>query len=139
IGSWLLSLIGLILQVGALLLIAQLDAHSSLLHVGGSLGLLGTAIGLFVSPNLSFIMGSVTPDRLGVASGMVTTMRSLGVVTGVALLTSIYAAGVSSAGAVSGEFVVPAFQRAFTFAAILCLAAVGLALIRSRTVEAAAR
>ena len=137
IGSWWPSLGGLVLQVVALFLIARLDGDSSIFQVAGSLVLLGVALGLFLSPNLSFIMGSVPRDQLGVASGMVTTMRSLGVVTSVSLLTAIYTArsaeynrdagGVGEAG-----FVIPAFQDAFTFAALLCLVAVGLALIRGR-------
>ena len=99
--------------------------------------LLGVALGLFLAPNLSFIMGSVPRDQLGVASGMVTTMRSLGVVTGVALLTAIYTARSAeyrpgAGGRRRATFVIPAFQDAFTFAALLCLVAVGLALIRGR-------
>ena len=75
-------------------------------------------------------MGAVPPDQLGVASGMVATMRSLGVVTGVALLSSIYSAGTAEYG--PDTFVITAFQRAFLFAALLCLVAVGLALIRGQ-------
>jgi EmrB/QacA subfamily drug resistance transporter len=134
-GSWWLSLGGLVLQVVALVLIARLDTASSLLQVVVALGLLGVALGAFVSPNLSFIMGAVPPDQLGVASGMVTTMRSLGVVTGVALLTTIYTArSATGPGGGPGDagFAVEAFQDAFVFAAILCLLAVGLALIRNR-------
>ena len=136
-GSWALSLAGLVLQVVALLLIARLDEQSSILQVAGSLVLLGAALGLFLSPNLSYIMGSVPRDQLGVAGGVVTTMRSLGVVTSVALLTAIYTArstehhpGAGRPG--EGPFVIPAFQDAFTVAALLCLVAVGLALIRGR-------
>jgi MFS family permease len=135
IGSWWPSLAGLALQVVALLLIARLDAASPLPWVAATLVLLGAALGLFLAPNLSFIMGSVPRDQLGVAGGMVTTMRSLGVVTSVALLTAIYttrsaeyASGAS--GPNRATFVIPAFQDAFTFASILCLVAVGLALVR---------
>ena len=143
IGSWSLSLGGLVLQVVALLLIARLDAESSILQVAASLVLLGIAIGLFLSPNISFIMGSVPRDQMGVASGMVATMRSLGVVTGVALLAALYAArsaeySPGAGGPGGGTFVIPAFQDAFTFAALLCVVAVGLALIRGRRTATAA-
>jgi hypothetical protein len=82
-------------------------------------------------------MGSVPRDQLGVAGGMVTTMRSLGVVTGVSLLTAVYTTGSAAYNREAGgpgdaRFVIPAFQDAFTFAALLCLVAVGLALIRGR-------
>jgi EmrB/QacA subfamily drug resistance transporter len=131
IGAWSLSLAGLLVQVVALLLISRLDAASPLLQVAASLLLLGVALGIFLSPNTSFIMGAVPRDQLGVASGMVTTMRSLGVVTGVALMSAIYAARSAEPGA-GGGFAIPAFQEAFTVAAAICLLAVGLALIRSR-------
>ena len=49
-GSWSLSLAGLLLQVVALLLIARLDASSSLAEVAAALVLLGLALGLFLSP-----------------------------------------------------------------------------------------
>jgi EmrB/QacA subfamily drug resistance transporter len=133
IGSWSLSLGGLTLQVVALVLISRLDAESSLPQVVASMLLLGVALGLFMAPNISYIMGSVPPDQLGVASGMVTTMRSLGVVTGVALLTTVYSTRAAKYSPTAGdEFVIPAFQDAFTFAALLCLVAVGLALLRDR-------
>ena len=136
IGSWSLSLVGLVLEVVALLLIARLDALSPLVQVASSLVLLGLALGLFLPPNMSFIMGSVPRDHLGVASGMVTTMRSLGVTTGVALLTAIYTARSTTTGSpgASGQtgFDVAAFQDAFLVAALLCLVAVGLALMRGK-------
>jgi hypothetical protein len=67
-------------------------------------------------------------------------MRSLGVVTGVSLLTAIYGARSAeynreAGGAAGAAFVVPAFQDAFLFAALLCLVAVGLALIRGRRAD----
>jgi hypothetical protein len=57
------------------------------------------------------------------------------VVTGVALLTAMYAARSAAHVAASGGtmFSVPAFQEAFTFAALVCLVAVGLALIPGKS------
>ncbi|MCC7372672.1 MAG: MFS transporter [Chloroflexi bacterium] len=136
VGPARLSLVGLVVQVSALFAIARLDGQSAPWQVGGALILLGIATGLFMAPNLSFIMGAVPPDQLGVAGGVVTTMRSLGVVTGVALLTAIYTARSAELGApgggLGGTFSVAAFQGAFTFAAVLCLAAVALASVRGR-------
>src|SRR5215212_1200343 len=125
-GARALSLVGLALQVIALLAIARLDARSPLLQVAGSLMMTGVATGIFLSPNTSFILGSVPREQLGVASGMVTTMRSLGVVTGVALLTAMYAARSAAHIAAAGgtTFSVPAFQVTFMLAALLCLVTV---------------
>ena len=145
LGSWSLSLIGLVVEAGSLFLIARLDGHSPIAQVALSLILLGVGLGIFIAPNNSFIMGSVPRHQLGVAGGMMTTMRSLGVVMGVAVLSAIYAArvpvyspGASAIGGPAGApFVIAAFQDAFTFAACLCLVAVGLALIRGRAVAVA--
>lgn len=133
-GSWALSLAGLVVEAGALFLLARLDHQSPLPQVVGSLALLGVGLGLFTAPNSSFIMGAVPRSQLGVAGGMMTTMRSLGIVLGVAILGAVYAARVPAhqADAAPGSFVVGAFQDAFTFAGGLCLLAVALALVRGR-------
>ena len=55
-----------------------------------SLAVMGLATGLFQSPNNNSIMGAVPPNKLGVASAMLATVRNLGLVTGTGLATSIF-------------------------------------------------
>ena len=50
----------------------------------------GLGSGLFQSPNNSAVMGSVPPHRLGIGSGVLATVRNLGMVTGVAVSSSIF-------------------------------------------------
>jgi len=50
---------------------------------------IGCGVGLFQSPNNNAIMGAVKPESLGVASALLATVRNLGLVTGVALSTSL--------------------------------------------------
>jgi len=49
--------------------------------------LLGLGFALFSSPNMSVIMGSVAPRYLGVASGFVGSMRTLGMMTSMTIIT----------------------------------------------------
>lgn len=58
---------------------------------------LGIGLGLFQSPNNSAIMGSVPPEYTGIGGGLLTMNRMLGVITGVAVLGSVWAASVASA------------------------------------------
>jgi EmrB/QacA subfamily drug resistance transporter len=52
--------------------------------------LLGTGFALFSSPNTSAIMGSVPFRHYGLASGMVASMRTLGMMTSMTLITVIF-------------------------------------------------
>jgi hypothetical protein len=54
------------------------------------LALLGTGFALFSSPNASVIMGSVAPRHLGVASGLNSSMRTLGMMTSMSIITVIF-------------------------------------------------
>ena len=59
--------------------------------LGVSLTGIGIALGLFQSPNNSAIMSSVAPEKLGVASAFLATVRNLGWVTGTGLSTTLFA------------------------------------------------
>jgi EmrB/QacA subfamily drug resistance transporter len=52
---------------------------------------IGIGIGVFQSPNNSAVMGTVSRDRLGVASGLLAISRILGQTTGIALLGAWWA------------------------------------------------
>ncbi len=71
------------------------------------LGLLGTGFALFSSPNTSAIMGSVPPRHYGLASGMVATMRALGMMTSMTVITVTFSVFMG------GHPVTPATQPAF--------------------------
>jgi len=57
----------------------------------------GIGIGVFQSPNNSAIMGSVPPEYMGVAGGLLHLTRLMGQVVGIAVLGSIWAARVAAA------------------------------------------
>ena len=78
IGSRVLSSAGMIIITADLLLLSSLDQHSSAGLVTLYLLILGAGMGLFSSPNTSAVMGCVEKKNLGVASGMLSTMRTAG-------------------------------------------------------------
>lgn len=55
---------------------------------------IGIGMGTFQSPNNSAIMGSVTKERLGIASGLLALTRTLGQTVGIAVLGALWAARV---------------------------------------------
>lgn len=73
-----------------LALAASLSAGSSLPLVILLLIFLGAGFALFSSPNVSVIMGSVAPHDLGIASGLNSTMRTMGMMTSMMIITLIF-------------------------------------------------
>jgi hypothetical protein len=53
-------------------------------------------MGVFQSPNNSAIMGTVTRQRLGVASGLLSLTRTVGQTIGIALIGAVWASLVQS-------------------------------------------
>jgi EmrB/QacA subfamily drug resistance transporter len=94
----------------------------------------GIGLGLFQSPNNSAVMGAVSRNRLGVASGLLSVTRTLGQTTGIAAMSALWAGRVAfylgerataAATAAPAAIQVTALNDAFRVAAIL----LGLALV----------
>lgn len=68
---------------------ATLHFSTPLSIAGLILFTMGIGFGLFSSPNMVAIMGSVEPKYYGVASSIVATMRSLGMLVSMALITVV--------------------------------------------------
>jgi EmrB/QacA subfamily drug resistance transporter len=88
----------------------------------------GIGMGVFQSPNNSAIMGSVSSQRLGIASGMLAITRSLGQTVGIAVLGAVwvnrikfYSGETSPLGmmSASAESQVAGLQDTLTFITIL--------------------
>ncbi len=100
IGTRWLASIGLALGCTGLILISQIDAHSSNFDIIWRLVVIGVGQGLFQSPNNSALMGSAPRDRQGVAAGFLATGRVVGQSVSVALAGAIFASfGAAAAGA----------------------------------------
>ena len=80
---------GMCICAVGLFLMSGLGAASSVPDVIWRLVICGIGSGMFQSPNNSAIMGSVPVMRLGVASGMISTMRTVGMVLGIAVVGAV--------------------------------------------------
>ncbi len=103
----LLATSGMTLCAVGLALAASLSATSPLPLVFLLLILLGAGFALFSSPNVSMIMGSVAPRYLGIASGLNSTMRTMGMMTSMMIITLIFSM------LMHGQPVTPETQPAF--------------------------
>ncbi len=115
---------GMALCALGLALAAGLETGSSLIRVAGLLLLLGLGFALFSSPNISVIMGSVAPKYLGVASGLNSTMRTLGMMTGMTIITLVFSlkmAGQPVSPATTGPFLTSLHLSLFVFSALSLL------------------
>jgi EmrB/QacA subfamily drug resistance transporter len=98
-GSRGLATVGLSTVLAALVLLSQVTtANQGHAPIIGTLMLLGVGIGMFQSPNNSFIFGSVPRKQYGVASGFIATMRTAGSSLGITLWGTIVTSQLASQG-----------------------------------------
>jgi MFS family permease len=82
---------GLLLVGVGLLLMAGLDGSSSWTHLIPGFIVAGVGSGIVNPPLASTAVGVVTPQRSGMASGVNTTFRQIGIATGIAVYGSVFA------------------------------------------------
>jgi len=85
---------GLLLVGVALLLMRGLSAGSSWTHLIPGMIVGGLAVGLVNPPLASTAVGVVPPQRAGMASGISSTFRQVGIATGIALLGTLFSSKV---------------------------------------------
>ena len=116
--------------------------------LGVALALLGTGNGLFNSPNTSALMGSVPPQRRGVAAGTRTLLNNTGQTAAIAaamvvlssvmsyqVLTGLFA-GTGGISAFDGELFMQGFHTVFVLSAAISVVAIVCSSLRGT--EAAA-
>ena len=88
-GSEFLTFIGLTLASLGLFLMALLNENSSVLSMGIFIAIMSCGMGLFQSPNNSLIMSTVPMNKLGIAGSINALVRNIGMVSGIALATTL--------------------------------------------------
>ena len=98
IGSRLPATLGMaILSVG-LFLLSRMTVGTPILWIAATLLLTGVGIGLFTSPNNSAVLGAVPQDRRGIASGVLATARTLGMLLGIGIAGAVYTTSLATFG-----------------------------------------
>ncbi len=137
LGTRTLTVSGMAITVAGLFLLSRLGVMPMGAPLVIGLALVGIGQGLFAVPNASALLSLVPPERLGVASGLQGTTRSLGIASGVALAGALLTArylthsGVelhlgTHGGLDRGSFVA-ATHEVFTLLTVLAAGATGLA------------
>ena len=146
---------GLTIACIGLVLISQLNAHSSIFDIVWRLVFTGIGQAIFQSPNSSALLGSAPRNQQGSASGFLATGRTMGQSLSVAIAGAIFVglggatAGLSLA-ANHGQIAaaqLAALQQTFsssfqaTFIVCACIAAIGIftSLVRGKETKAVAR
>ncbi len=134
-GTRRIMLIGLVLMTIGCLALSTLNGQTHDLDYFLRVIPLGLGWGMFQSPNNSAILGAVPPQRLGIASGLLSLTRTLGQTTGLPLFAAIFAM-IALSGQNNGDLtavapaaIVSGFQSTFHLAAILLAIAAGLTLL----------
>ena len=86
------SSIGVGIIAAAFLLMRGFDLQTTVGQMIPILALFGFGMGVFQAPNSSTIMGSVSQDRLGMASALMATVRQVALGVGTALAGTIFSA-----------------------------------------------
>ncbi len=94
--KWLIGPGFLVLGVGLLLLLG-IEEDSSWTHLIPGLTVSGVGVGMINPPLASTAVGVVSVDRSGMASGVNSTFRQVGIATGIAALGSIFSQQVTDA------------------------------------------
>jgi EmrB/QacA subfamily drug resistance transporter len=131
-NSHVLSSIGICIATLSILSLGYLNDNSSFMDVALRLSLLGLGMGLFQPPNNSIIMGSLPKEQLGIAAGIMGTMRNMGMVIGVAISGAVFSNRYVFYGNNENSFL-PAFHDTFVVSAIICGIAVVVSLVRTRS------
>jgi len=81
---------GMALTALGLIFLTMLDFSSSSCFIAGTLVMLGIGFAFFSSPNMNAIMGSVSKRYYGTASGTVATMRLIGQMMSMSMVTVVF-------------------------------------------------
>lgn len=105
---------GMSLTAAGLLVLVSIGSDTPVGFIVASLILIGLGFALFASPNTNAIMSSVEKRFYGVASGSVGTMRLLGQMTGMGIITLVFNVYIGR-GEIT-PLLYPAFLKAFKIA-----------------------
>jgi EmrB/QacA subfamily drug resistance transporter len=129
-----ISSLGMGLTALGLVLLIMLNSHTALPYIIASLLILGFGFALFSSPNMNAIMSSVDKRFFGIASASVGTMRLLGQMLSMGIVTLIFALYIGRAQITPQSYamLIKSVRVAFTVFTCFCVAGIFFSLYRGR-------
>lgn len=133
--------LGMAIMTFGIWLLGSLRVDSPVYLIITGMIIIGFGSGMFQTPNNSAIMGAVPPQRRGIASSLLATMRNLGMVLGVAISGAVFSSHLNylnrtlpAKGLTAAEVRIEAFTGAmhlsFYIAASITAVAVITSLVR---------
>jgi len=113
---------------------AMLTATSSFPMISGILVIMGVGFGFFATSNNTAIMACIGPRDYGMASSLIATMRTTGMLTSMAIITVLLSSylGSQSVKAETGREFVAAMKTAMALFSAMGLCAIGLSFVRTK-------
>jgi EmrB/QacA subfamily drug resistance transporter len=129
-----ISSLGMGLTALGLVLLIALNAHTALAYIIASLLILGFGFALFSSPNMNAIMSSVDKRFYGIASASVGTMRLLGQMLSMGIVTLIFSLYIGRAQITpqSYSMLIKSVRVAFIVFSCFCVGGIFFSLYRGR-------
>ena len=126
--------VGMGLTALGLLLLILLDNQTLMIYVIGCLLILGIGFALFSSPNMNAIMGSVDKRFYGIASASVGTMRLLGQMMSMGIVTLIFSLFIGRAQITPQYYpmLMKSIKVMFMVSSGLCICGIFFSLYRGR-------
>jgi len=126
---------GMVLTTMGLVPFAFLSQESSFPFLIAGLIILGIGFGLFSSPNMNAVMGSVDKRFYGLASGAVGTMRLLGMMISMGMATVVFALKLGRVEIYEANYpaLIESIRILFTLFSILCFAGIFASMTRGKT------
>lgn len=123
---------GMTLCAAGLMLLAGAGADTPVALIILYLAVVGVGFALFSSPNMNAIMGSVEPRHYGLAGSSASTVRVLGQMLSMGLITLVTALVMGRLPIAPEHYgvLMDAIRASFAIAAVLCVAGIGLSLSR---------
>ena len=125
---------GIAITSTGILMLTFIREHTSLTYIIAVLALIGLGYALFSSPNSNAIMSSVERKHLGVASGMLGTMRMIGqtMSLGVAMILMAIFLGTEKISPANYPGLLETIRTGLFIFALLCIPAIFASLARNK-------
>ena len=132
-----LSTVGMGITCCGLIMLSNLEIHSELNYLILSLVITGFGFSLFSPPNVNAIMGSVEKKFYGSATGAMATMRVIGQMFSMVLVTLIFALIIGSVDINKENYgaLEDAIRIIFSISAILCIPGLYLSMARGNFIR----
>jgi EmrB/QacA subfamily drug resistance transporter len=125
---------GMIITFIGLVLMSFVGERTSLGYIIGCLILLGSGLAFFSSPNTNAIMSSVEKRFFGIASGTVGTMRTLGMMFSMGVVTVLFSIFIGRIQITQEQYplLIKSITVAFIVFSLLCFAGIFMSMARGK-------